>query len=264
MFHADSPIGLLDSGIGGFTVMRELCGSLPCENIIYLADSANCPFGNRDAEEITSLTDKMLNFLQKKNVKLVLVACNTISSLWERYGDRFPFKILGIIDPMTKIIARQGIKEAGLVATVFTVKSNSYGKSIEKYSSDTKLYSADSEKLAALIDSGNIDGRETLEEVHQMMASLLKKKDVKNVILGCTHYPVVEDLFSRAAPNVAFLNPAIPQVALCERILRENNLLRGGGRGKIEVYTTGEVSVSSDMLNLLGMNDATVYNISSF
>ncbi|MEG2916255.1 MAG: aspartate/glutamate racemase family protein, partial [Oscillospiraceae bacterium] len=165
MISSQAPIGIIDSGIGGFTVVSEIQKLLPNESIIYIGDNRNCPYGNRDEKDIAKLTKKMLDFLETKNIKAVAIACNTISSALNECKNDYNFKIESIIYPTVKYIQMQNIKEVGILATEFTVKTGYYLKLLNKISKDIKVYSQSSPILATLIDNGDFSSSEIDKEI---------------------------------------------------------------------------------------------------
>ena len=245
------PIGLIDSGMGGLTVAKELHSLLPHEDIIYLGDSANCPYGNKPKDEILALTHNMLKFLESKDVKMALVACNTISALFEEYCHAYPFPVVSIILPMAKTIAEMNINSVGLIATMFTVKMGRYDAEIKRLRQDIEVYSQGSQNLAGYVDSGQLDSPELIGEVSSLAAKF-NGLELKHIILGCTHYPIVEHVFKKAAPSYVYLNPAKSQAKESMQILCEKDLMNPQEtKGKCTVYTTGDASVCRDMLNIL-------------
>ena len=249
------PIGLLDSGLGGLTVAKELHSILPNEDIVYFGDSKNCPYGNRPKDDILALTNKMLAFLGSKNVKMVLSACNSISALYDEYCSFYPFPIVSIIPPMAKAVSDMQIDSVGLIATKFTVESGRYEAELKRLRPDIRVFGQGSEHLARYVDAGNLESPEIADEV-----SFLVKKfqglEVKHIILGCTHYPIVENVFKKAAPMFEYLNPALPQAQEAKRILQKEELLNPNDKkGKCAIYTTGQIEVCQNMLDILGCAD---------
>jgi len=245
-------IGVLDSGIGGLTVLKELERLLPSENMVYFGDSANCPYGNRTKEEILKLTLSMLDFLQEQGVKIVAIACNTISSLIDRYRDRYEFPIVSIIEAACGHIAEQKLAQVGIFATVFTTQEKLYETLIRRLCPGTLVYGRSSRTLAEFVDQGRFDDPATAEEVRAFLGSLLiEHPEVTHIALGCTHYPIVLDLFRGAAPNVTFINPALEQAKVVQRILEERGALASGPQERHEIFTSGSTQVYAEVLKRL-------------
>ena len=234
-------IGVLDSGLGGLTVVRELERILPHESISYFGDNANCPYGNRTREEILNLSLAMLDFLQRKGVKIVAIACNTISILIDELRRRYEFPIISIIEEACKYIAAKELKEAGVFATEFTIREGLYNTLIQQISPETGVYGVPSRTLAALVDEGRFYDPATDAEVNSLLNVMTKAHPgLKHIVLGCTHYPIVQDLFEKAAPEVSFINPAAVEAEAVRTLLSESNLLNDAKEPVTEIFTSGK------------------------
>ena len=205
-------IGVFDSGFGGLTTLKELLQRLPNNDYIYLGDSARAPYGNRSIESVTEYTEECVDFLFKKGATIVLIACNTASSdalraLQKKYGKKK--KVLGVLIPAIEQaleISRYG--RIGLVATQGTVQSKTFDIELDKradtfYSQKTKkslekpiLLSQDCPLLVPLIEEGWIKKPETKSIVKKYILPL-KSKNIDTLILGCTHYPLLEKQFAK-------------------------------------------------------------------
>ena len=152
MLNAGNPIGVMDSGIGGLTVVRELQRILPGEDIIYFGDSANCPYGNKTSDQIFELSSHMLQFLGDNGVKCTAIACNTISTMADRLRPCFDYKIVSIVEEAAKYVLREHLKSVGLIATEFTVASGKYAELIHEGDPECKVVGKGSPLLAALVD----------------------------------------------------------------------------------------------------------------
>lgn len=253
MGKLSGPIGVMDSGIGGLTVVRELQRILPGEDIIYFGDSANCPYGNKTAEQIISLSRNMLSFLGKSGVKITAIACNTISTLVEQLTPDFDFKIIGIVSPAADYVAREHVKSVGLIATEFTVSTKNYDKLIHAHDPSIEVVGKGSPLLAALVDRGDFNERDINTEIKTQIDNILARQKVDHVILGCTHYPIVEDNFKCCYPNITFINPALEQANAVKSYLAENDGLSGSERGSFTICTSGDTEVYINVSKRLGL-----------
>ena len=186
MLNAGNPIGVMDSGIGGLTVVRELQRILPGEDIIYFGDSANCPYGNKTSDQIFELSSHMLQFLGDNGVKCTAIACNTISTMADRLRPCFDYKIVSIVEEAAKYVLREHLKSVGLIATEFTVASGQYAELIHEGDPECKVVGKGSPLLAALVDRGDFNQHDINTEIRTQVDNILAREKVENLILGCT------------------------------------------------------------------------------
>lgn len=251
---AKAHIGVTDSGVGGLTFVREIKRLCPGVDITYIGDSANCPYGNRSREELTALLEKLLRFLESRGVHGATVACNTTSPLLEEFQPRFPFPLFGIIKPIASAVAKSGLNRVGVFATEFTAASGEYQRLIQAESPAIEVFSKGSPKLAALVD--RCASREELElEISTELGALLAREPLKQVILACTHFPIVEDCFTRRFPQVEFLNPAVEQAAAVAAWLEKTGL-DTAGKGRLDIRTTGDTAPYYSILKQLEIEPA--------
>ncbi len=256
------PIGVLDSGVGGLTVAKELQNLLENESIYYFGDNANVPYGNKSEEEIYQLTKRMVDFLIEKDVKLILVACNTISTILDKYFSDYPLPIISIIKPAADYVISENIKEVGVIATKFTIESGAHEKLIKRANKNVKVVNEGSPNLASLIDSGDYTSEEVQALVDLHMNNIMEKGSPKDIILGCTHYPIAIKEFQRKSPETNFINPAYEQVKYAEELMLVNNSrAEEGKKATFKIFTTGKKEVYKKMIDLLGMKKPEEINI---
>ncbi len=244
-------IGVIDSGVGGLTVAKEIAKNMPNESIIYLGDSKNCPYGNKTKEEILALTLKMINFLKENGVKCVAIACNTISTLVEDIRPHFDMPIVSIVECASGEVAAKKLKNIGLIATCFTVNSGAYNRLINEKLPDCKVTGRGSVNLANLVDRGDFNRHDINEEIKLCVDEIKAKEDIEALILGCTHYPIVEDNFKECYPELELINPAVAQMREVERILKEQNAENTEG-GAFNLFTTGNPENYLKVIERLG------------
>ena len=258
-------IGIIDSGVGGLTAAKELRVLLSQESIIYLGDNANVPYGNRSKEEIYMLTKKLVDFLIKKDVKLIAVACNTISSLLDEYFLDLRIPIVSIINPTAQHVYDKQLKKIGVIATEFTINSGIYEKYLLDLDKDISIVTEGCPSLAGIIDGGEYTDEEISKEVKTHMDSILKKGQVENIILGCTHYPIEEDKFKEIAPHINFINPAYQQSIYIKELMEKEEANSNTRQARFEIYTTGKKETYLKMLDNLSMQKPDqIYEIESF
>lgn len=249
------PIGVLDSGVGGLTVARELRNYLPNESIIYIGDNKNVPYGNRTEEEIAELARSMIDFLIQKDVKLVVVACNTVSTIIDKYFSDYDIPIVNIIKTAADYVVRNQLEEVGVIATKFTIATGAYDKLIKERDSSINIISEGSANLASLIDGANFTDQEVESLVDLHMTNILAKGDLKNIILGCTHYPIVADKFKERSPEINFIDPAYEEVMYVDRLLTEYDLRGYNEKSTFIIYTSGKKAAYRKMIDLLAMKE---------
>lgn len=259
--YDNRPIGVLDSGVGGLTVAKELRDILPKENIIYFGDNANVPYGNKSEEEIYQLTKKMIDFLISKNAKLIAIACNTISSILDKYFQDYGLDIIGIIEPAADYVIKNKIQKVGVIATNFTIESGAHESLIKKHNKKLEVVTEASPSLASVIDGGDFTDEEIRRLVDLHMTSILKKDNLKEIILGCTHYPIVIDIFQERSPGINFINPAYEQVIHIRDLMEAKKISGNNDKASFQVFTTGKASTYEKMVNLISIEKPSKINI---
>lgn len=186
------PIGVMDSGVGGLTVAKEIMRQLPNEKIVYVGDTARCPYGPRPAEEVKAFTWQMTRFLLKKNIKMLVIACNTATAVvLDEIRQELSIPVLGVIHPG----ARAALKvtrnnRIGVIGTIGTVQSAAYEKALKLINKKVYVSSLACPKFVPLVESGEYDGVVAKKIVSEALQPL-KGKGLDTLILGCTHYPLL-------------------------------------------------------------------------
>lgn len=187
------PIGIFDSGVGGLTVLREIMRLLPKEDIIYIGDTARVPYGTKSAETVSRYALQNTNLLVKKNIKLLVVACNTASSLSLPFlEERFNIPIVGVIKPGVKRaieITKNG--KIGVIGTEATIKSKAYDKMLKELDASIEVYSKACPMFVPLVEEGWIDN-DIAYIIAKKYLKELDKRRIDTLILGCTHYPLLK------------------------------------------------------------------------
>jgi len=227
------PIGIFDSGVGGLTVFSEVEKALPKEEIIYFGDTARVPYGTKSKETVTRFSVENVEFLMRHNVKLVLVACNTASSLSLGFLKRcFRVPIIGVIEPG----ARNAVNvtrnsRIGVVATSATIASGAYEKAIGKINSRISVYSQKCPLFVPLAEEGWISGKVTAQ-VASIYLKPLKARSIDTLILGCTHYPLLKDVIRNAMGSSVRLVDSAREVAKDSRALLDSSGILNRSSGK--------------------------------
>jgi len=195
----DNPIGIFDSGIGGFTVLREIQKVLPNENLLYVADSRHAPYGTKSSVFIKHRAFSISEFLRQNQVKAIVVACNTATaSAIADLRKSFAVPFVGM-EPAIKPAAFLSKKKIiGIMATDGTLKSDKYHKLSSKFDNKTRVISTPCPGLVEQIENGNLDGIKTKELLQQFILPL-KDLGIDQLVLGCTHYPLLLDSIRQIA-----------------------------------------------------------------
>lgn len=194
------PIGVFDSGIGGLTVLRELLTHFPHENFVYLGDTARLPYGTKSGQTVRRYSEQNMKFLIERDVKAIVVACNTAST--QIFENEFMSRpVYNVIDPGSKLAAESTQnKIIGVLGTRATVKANSYEKKIKSINSDIQVYSQACPLFVPLAEEGWHDDPITNLIAYRYLNEL-KAKDPDTVILGCTHYPLLKIAIQKVFGN---------------------------------------------------------------
>lgn len=233
------PIGIFDSGLGGLSCVSVLEDVLPQESLIYFGDTARTPYGDKDVETIRHFTDQIADFLISQDVKMLVIACNTVSALCvERLRSRYPrLPIVGIIEPTVDYLTKEqrGFKpNLGIIATKATIKSGVYETLLRRAKPDSPVYSKACPLFVPVIENGFREGEVVESLIHHYLDSFLLENEISTLILGCTHYPFFKDSIHKLYPELSVINPSEIIIDEIRRILMHYEIQadcsRKGGR----------------------------------
>lgn len=222
-----SPIGVFDSGIGGLTVAKEIIKQIPHESIIYIGDTARVPYGTRSKEVITQFAKELINFLLKRHVKALVVACNTISALALDKIERIsPVPVLGVVKPAArKAVEVTKNKKVGVIGTQGTIESKAYEVEIKKIDPEIEIIACGCPLFVPLAEEG-LNKHQATKLVAKDYLDEVKVQGVDTLILGCTHYPLLlEAIAETMGPDVVLVDSAEPTAKQLKRLLEEKDLL---------------------------------------
>lgn len=188
------PIGIMDSGVGGLTVASEVMHALPSETIYYFADTINCPYGPKDTAAVYIHTKAAVQFLIEQGVKAIIIACNTATAaVMPELQKEVDIPLYGVITPgALGAVRKSKNSEILLLATEGTVKSGEYEKAIFDFDSEVKVHSLACPEFVTLIESGDYKNHKLTQEVIEQSLKAYKETKADTVILGCTHFPLIE------------------------------------------------------------------------
>jgi len=222
----EKPIGIFDSGIGGLTVVKEIQKLLPNEEIIYFGDTARVPYGTKSRETILKFAKENTDFLLSKDVKLIIVACNTVSAIAVEYlENNYNLPISGVLKPGSKKAAKTTRNnKIGIIGTTATISTSSYTNEIKKIDSKYKIFSQSCPLFVPIIE----EGWETTEVAYltaqQYLAPLISF-NIDTLVLGCTHYPLIKDTINQVLNNKITLVDSAEETSLeISEFLKKENL----------------------------------------
>lgn len=248
------PIGIFDSGVGGLTVLEAVTELLPKESYYYYGDSGNCPYGEKSKEEILALATAITSFLAEKGCKLIVVACNTITTnIIDKLRAQFPIPIVGM-EPAIKPAAKASATgKVAVLATKGTLSGELYNKTKETYASDIEVINLIGTGLVELIESNNID----TEEMEAKLTTLIDPavgQGVDTLVLGCTHYnyliPVLTDVYGT---QLKIINSASAVARRIQEVLKEKGQLGNNNNPQKIIFTTGNTEILSSVITRLNI-----------
>lgn len=203
-------VGVFDSGFGGLTVLKEVMDKMPHVSTEYYADNGRNPYGVRPQSEILGFSRQILDFLAGKGIDLAIIACNTATAAsMPDVKDAYPFPVIGVIGSGARgAVTATKNKRVGVIATEFTIKSGAYADAIGVLDPGIEVIGQPCMRLVRLVEIGNTAGEEAQAIVSEDL-SVFRDKGIDTLVLGCTHFPLLSELISRAmGPDVALVNPA--------------------------------------------------------
>ena len=247
----NKPIGVIDSGVGGLTVAQEIMRQLPNEKIIYVGDTKRCPYGPRPKEEVIQFTIEMVDFLLQKDIKMLVIACNTATAFalneLQQYLD---IPVIGVIQPG----ARTALKvtenfHIGVIGTEGTIGSGAYTKALEKINQNIKVYSLACPLFVPMVEKGILDGPEAEQVIETSLISFKDKPMIDTLILGCTHYPLIKDTIQDVlGDSISIISSSEETARETSTILQVNQLLNiNNGLCAHQFYTTGDVGLFTSL-----------------
>jgi glutamate racemase len=236
----DRPIGLFDSGIGGLTVLQRIMEVLPKENTVYLGDTARSPYGTKSVETVLRYSFENAEFLIQKDVKLLVVACNTSTAVaLQALQQNLAVPVVGVIEPGARAaLAKTRNKKIGVIGTEATIQSGAYTQALRAVDSRVEVYSRACPLFVPLVEEGWLDN-EVVDKTVESYLSGLKRSGIDTLILGCTHYPLLKKAIRR------FMGRGVPLVDSAEEtanevsaVLSQRSLERERGKSAASFFVT--------------------------
>ena len=262
--YDNRPIGVFDSGVGGLTVLSEIKKLLPRESFVYFADQANNPYGGRKVTEIRKLAFRVVNFLVKKDVKLIIVACNTVSVNAISYiRSKFNVPIIAVVPVVKKLADETKTGKVAVFSTPATAKSRYLKDLIKKYAKNVYVYRVGTSKLEHLVEQGIVSGQAVIDAIESSLLPLIDKK-VDCIALGCTHYPfLIPEIKKVVGSKVKIYDSGGAIARQVVRVLEKEGLL-SSDKGHDIFYTSGNAQVFKEISGkLLGGKPVDVEKVDS-
>ena len=233
-------IGLFDSGMGGTTILNELKRLLPYEDYIYYADSKNNPYGELSDEQLFEITERIVDYLLKRRVKIIVVACNTATTRCIKHlREAYPGVTFVGTEPAIKPACEAGYKNILVMATPGTCRSERTKWLIDTYKKeDQNVYLVPCYGLANAIEYNEFDIQDTIVKE---IAQVYEDKNIDCIVLGCTHYPLIKDLISGIVGDIPIIDGSLGVARRVKSILEETNKISNNGTGKLIMINSNEL-----------------------
>ena len=247
----NNPIGIFDSGVGGLTIYEEIHKLLPKENIIYLADSKNAPYGEKSKEEIINISIKNTEFLLSHNCKLIVVACNTASTNAVKYlRDHYEVPFIRVQPAIKPAAINSKTKSVGILATKSTLKSELLFETSQRFAQGVEVVEKVGEGLVDLIESGKMHSQEMTDLLNLHIQPMLKQ-NIDHLVLGCTHYPFLTDQIREIVGNKVTILDSGEAIARQTKVILNQEKLINPESGEISrlFYTNKDPQVMQKILD---------------
>ncbi|MDE2039706.1 MAG: glutamate racemase [Elusimicrobia bacterium] len=233
------PIGVFDSGLGGLTVLSALARRMPEEHLIYFGDTAHVPYGSKSRQAVARYSLEIARFLERRGIKVLVVACNTSSALALPLIKRaVKVPVVGVVDSGVRAVAAGGYRRVGVIGTEATIASLAYQRALRRALPKAAIAARACPLLVPLVEEGWWDRRVTEEVAREYLRPLLARR-IEALVLGCTHYPLLKRTLGRiAGARVALVDSAEETALRTERLLSASGLRRAGGFGRRRYFVS--------------------------
>jgi glutamate racemase len=231
-------IGVFDSGVGGLTVLKEIIKALPGEGTVYLGDTARVPYGIRSPETVMHYSFENTNFLVKKGIKILIVACNTASSVsLEAIQQQVAIPVIGVVEPGARAAVRTTRNgKIGVIGTEATIRSGAYVRKIKELDGTLEVFGLPCPLFVSLAEEGFTDDEIALMVAHRYLEKL-KGNGIDTLVLACTHYPLLKGVISKVmGESVTLIDSAVKTASEVKETLRTLNMQNESGEEPCRVY----------------------------
>lgn len=231
-----APIGVFDSGVGGLTVTREIMRQLPDENMVYFGDTARVPYGSKSKDNIIRFSRQIIHFLKTRNVKAIVIACNTASALaLDVVKEETDIPVMGVIVPGARAaVSATKNKKVGVIGTEATIRSKMYSRTIRTMDPEVEVVGKPCPLFVPLVEEGFAKHKIAEEVVDYYLASM-KESGIDTMILGCTHYPLLRSrIMKYLGEEIRLVNPAYETAMELKQLLKKLDLQNDSGKAEVE------------------------------
>lgn len=235
------PIGVMDSGLGGLSVIRVLRDQLPHESVVFVGDQGHFPYGTKTREQIQNLALTIGKFLVKQDVKMMVIACNTATAAaLPLLQKELPIPVMGVIAPGAIAATKNNYKKIGVIGTTSTIKNHAYDDALAKIDPNLTVISHAAQPLVSIVEHGETGTKQAQTAVDNELAKF-DQQPVQALILGCTHFPFLrKEIAQKLGKNVQLIDPAFETISQAKRLLAAQNLLNDQLNPVISLYSTGD------------------------
>ncbi len=267
MVGSNQAIGIFDSGLGGLTVLSKAQQLLPNENFIYFGDTLRVPYGSRSKDELLCFARQIFNFLISKNVKAIVIACNTISATClPEIKKEFDLPIVEVLSHGVFEALESGTNNLVVIATETTIKNGTHERMIREHHADLKLFTKACPKLVPLVEEGLWNTEAAYDAVDEYLHEF-KSQNIDALLLGCTHYPLLADAIVKTLGQIKIIDPSVSTINKLKVILQENHLMNIEHSNPChQFFISGATEKFDDKLNiiLIGNYKSTCIEINKF
>jgi glutamate racemase len=257
------PIGVFDSGVGGLSILREIRAQFPDENLLYFADTAHCPYGTKQPEQIRELSGAITDFLLAQAAKLIVVACNTASVASLAYlRSRYAIPFVGIVPAVKPAAQSTQSKRIGVLATNATFQGAIFDDLVARFANDVTVIRQVCPGWVEMVEAGNVDGPDVEEAVKKYVAPLLEAR-IDTIVLGCTHYPFLRPAIERLVGEaVIVLDPGAAVARQVGRVMDAAQMRSSSSSAaSVRYFTTGDPDVVRNTIEKLNGHDLSIGSI---
>lgn len=260
-------IGVIDSGVGGLTVAHELMRQLPKEELIYLGDTKRCPYGTRSKEEVKQFTWEMVTYLLTKNIKTLVVACNTATAFTLiDLQEKLEIPVIGVIQPGARAAIKSTVtNKVGVIGTDGTIRSHAYEYALQSIKTHIQVQSLACPMFVPMIEKGILSGKQAEEIIADSLQLMQLNQEIDTLILGCTHYPLIETAIQQIiGEQVTIVSSSEETARETSTILDVHQLLYLGNRiPRHQFYATGDLHLFKEISESLFNETDDIYTVNS-